>query len=250
MDVFMNIVACNCIITDIGKDVLIGIAVSLVASFIWWLCSQLYSIETRKKVNYKLMLLRKDNYSYQKYLNCEDYDLALNQAKRMLDEIGEIFYSIKPLTYTRKKRKLINTLLSSLHINIARFQSYYKGYENDVEKKACCSEAKRHLYVVGYVPNEDNTYPDPDNFESVSAVTIELLFALNLSHIRSIRYILKTACCFNGHKTVDKRKKLYRDLVDINAFSGSMSNSVATEFNITTDVLTQKKYYKIVDSIK
>ena len=48
-------------------DILIGILSSLVASIIWWGCAQLYLIETRKKVNYKLMLLRKDNYAYQKY---------------------------------------------------------------------------------------------------------------------------------------------------------------------------------------
>lgn len=230
-------------------DILIGILSSLVASVIWWGCAQLYLIETRKKVNYKLMLLRKDNYAYQKYLTYQDYDLALNQAERMLDEIGEIFYSIKPLTYTRKKRKLINTLLSSLHINIARFQGYYKGYDSKQEKQRCCSEAKRHLYVVGYVPNSNNTYPDPDKFESVSEVTIELLCALNLSHTKSISYILTTAFCFNGNKTTDERKKLYRDLIDINAFSGSMSKFVANRFNITNDVLTQKHYLKIIDNL-
>lgn len=231
-------------------DILIGILSSLVASIIWWGCAQLYLIETRKKVNYKLMLLRKDNYAYQKYLTYQDYDLALNQAERMLDEIGEIFYSIKPLTYTRKKRKLINTLLSSLHINIARFQGYYKGCDSKQEKQHCCSEAKRHLYVVGYVPNSNNTYPDPDKFESVSEVTIELLYALNLSHTKSVSYILTTAFCFNGNKTTDERKKLYRDLIDINAFSGSMSKFVANRFNITNDVLTQKQYLKIIDNME
>lgn len=230
-------------------DIFIGILASLVASIIWWLFSQLYLLETRKIVNYKLMLLRKDNFTYQKYLIYQDYDLALNQAERMLDEIGEIYYSIKPLTYTRNKRKLINTLLSSLHICIARFQCYYDGYDNDTEKQHCCSKARRHLYVVGYVPNSDNTYPDPDKFESVSEVTIDLLCALNLSHIRFVRYILKTASCFNGDKTVEERKKLYRDLVDVQAFSGSMSKYVANLFNITNDVLTRKKYFEIVDSM-
>ena len=58
--------------------------------------------DTRKKVNYKLMLLRKDNSSYEKYLTYQDYDLALNQVERMLDEIGEIFYSIKHLHILEK----------------------------------------------------------------------------------------------------------------------------------------------------
>ena len=71
-------------------------------------CAQLYLIETRKKVNYKLMLLRKDNYAYQKYLTYQDYDLALNQAERMLDEIGEIFYSIKFFGFLMRKNLQIN----------------------------------------------------------------------------------------------------------------------------------------------
>lgn len=66
-------------------------------------CSQLYSLDTRKKVEYKLLLLRNDNYDYQKFLEYKDYDLALAQAQRMLDEISDLYSYIKPLTYSYKK---------------------------------------------------------------------------------------------------------------------------------------------------
>ena len=48
------------------------------------------------------------------------------------------------------------------------------------EKERCCFEAKRHLYVVGYECDDTGRYPDPNNFQSVSSVTIALLSDLNI----------------------------------------------------------------------
>ena len=62
---------------------------------------------------------------------------------------------------------------------ISRFQRYYIGYDTEIEKERCCAEAKRHLYVVGFESDEANRYPDPNKFQSVSSVTIELLTDLN-----------------------------------------------------------------------
>ena len=50
------------------KEVFIGVLASLVASFLWWLLGQVYAIDSRIKINIQLMLLRNDNYSYQKFL--------------------------------------------------------------------------------------------------------------------------------------------------------------------------------------
>ena len=88
------------------KEVFIGIFASLIASYLWWLLGQVYAIDSRKKINIQLMLLRNDNYSYQKFLEQRDYDLALNQCQRILGEVGEINNLIKPLTYLPRKRKL------------------------------------------------------------------------------------------------------------------------------------------------
>lgn len=41
-----------------------------------------------------------------------------------------------------------------------------------------------------------------------------------------------------------------KSIVDVSAFSGSLYKNVAKQFNITNDVLTQKKYLSLVDSMK
>ncbi len=49
-------------------EIIIGISASLVASLIWWVLSELYSFQTRKKINYYLVLLRSENAAYEKFL--------------------------------------------------------------------------------------------------------------------------------------------------------------------------------------
>ena len=232
-------------------DILIGVIASVIASFVWWGLAQLYSFETRKKINYQLILLRLDNYDYEKYLEYQDYDLALRQAQRMLDEIGEIYSAIKPLTYLPKKRKLVNTLLNSLHTVVSRFQRYYKGYDGEAEKQHCCSEAKRHLFVVGYTPDDSNNrHPDPNRFQSVTSVSISLLSDLNLHKKKTLKQILSTAFCFNCSQVdISTRKKYYFDLIDVNAFRGSYSQTIATKFQISNDILTQAEYRKLIEQL-
>lgn len=231
-------------------DILIGVIASVIASFVWWGLSQLHSFETRKNINYQLMLLRLDNYDYEKSLEYQDYDLALKQAQRMLDEIGEIYSAIKPLTYLPKKRKLVNTLLNSLHTVISRFQGYYKGYDGETEKQHCCFEAKRHLFVVGYESDASNRYPDPNRFQSVTSASISLLSDLNLHKKKSLKQILSTAVCFNYSQVdISTRKRYYLDLIDINAFRGSYSKEIATKFQISNDILTQKEYKELIDKL-
>lgn len=49
-------------------EILIGVIGSLIASFVWWGLAQLYAFDSRKKINYQLMLLRNDNALYEKCL--------------------------------------------------------------------------------------------------------------------------------------------------------------------------------------
>lgn len=114
--------------------IIIGIAASLIATILWWGLTQLISFRARKKIRYYISCLRTDNASFEKQLEYKDYDLALQQTHRLLTRIGEIFYSIKGLTYLPRKRKLINTLLLSLHLKLSEFQLAYKGYETKQEK--------------------------------------------------------------------------------------------------------------------
>lgn len=228
-------------------EIVLSIITSIIASLIMWGFSQLYSFDTRRKVEYKLMLLRNDNYDYQKFLEYKDYDLALTQVQRMLDEVCDLYSYIKLLTYSYKKRKLIYTLLNSLHYVLSRFQRYYEGYDGNLEKESCCEEGKRHLYVVGYKQTEKNKYPDPNNFQSVSEVTIELLSELNT--YKAVRRVLKEGMCFYGHRDIAVLKKYYMDLVDVNSFRDSLSKCIIHKFTLTSTTMTRKAYEKLIESL-
>ena len=221
-------------------EIIIGALASLIASIIWWTASELYSFSTRKKVEYKLMLLRNDNYDYQKYLEYKDYDLALRQVQRMLDEIGDLISYIKLLTYSRKKKKLVFTLLNSMYYTLSRFLRYYDGYEKETEKEVCCEKAKKELYVVGCEHYKDN-------YESLTEVIIELLSELNQR--KNYKKVLCLAYCFNGNRSIDERKILYKDLININSYKDSFSKEVANIFFLTTSGFTREQYEKIIDKL-
>ena len=232
------------------KEVLISILISLVASFLWWILGQVYAFDSRKKINIQLMLMRNDNYSYQKFLEQKDYDLALNQCQRILGEVGTIHNLIKPLTYSPRKRKLINTILNSVYWKISYFQRYYEGYNKETEKEVCCEKALRHLYVVGYIPSADHRYPDYHDFQSVSEVAIELLAELN--HRRaSCRKILIAALCFNGTpENMEVRKKYLSDMVCVESFKDSYRKDVSVLFQPSRDVFKRHQYEKLINSLR
>lgn len=222
-------------------DILIGALASLIASIIWWAASELYSFNARKRVEYKLMLLRNDNYDYQKYLRYKDYNLALHQVQRMLDEIGDLVSYIKLLTYSHKKKKLIFTLLNSMYYTLSHFQRYNDGYdEKETEKEVCCEKAKKELYVVGYKLYKDN-------YESLTEVIIELLSELNQR--KHYKKVLRSAYCFNGNRNIEERKTLYKDLININSYKDSFSKEVANKFFLTTSGFTREQYEKIIDKL-
>lgn len=229
---------------------IIGALGSLVATVIWWILSQLYSFDTRKRIAIQIILLRNDNYDYQKFLEYKDYDLALRQAQRMLEEIGEFYSLIRKFTYTPTKRKLVNTLLNNLYIFISRFQMYYEGHNKTVEKEACCEKAMHELYTVGYVPQSNGKWDDPHNFQSVSKITIELLSVLNYETKKSVKKILATEFFFNDNVDIDTRKKYLKDLVNHNSFRKAHSKSTAKQFDITDDIFSKEEYEKLIDSLK
>lgn len=229
---------------------IIGVLGSLVATVIWWILSQLYSFDTRRRIAVQIILLRNDNYDYQKFLEYKDYDLALVQAQRMLEEIGEFYSLIRKCTYTPMKRKLVNTLLNNLYILISRFQMYYEGHDKNVEKEACCEKAMHELYTVGYIPQSNGKWGDPHDFQSVSQITIELLSALNYETKKSVRKILATGFFFNGDLDIETRKKYLKDLINYNSFKGAYSEPVAKQFDITDYIFSKEEYEKLTVSLK
>jgi len=234
-------------------EILIGISASFVASLIWWFFTQLYSVGARSKINYLLISARDESIAYEKYLQYNDYDNALATSQRIIDKIGEVYMSIKPLTYfCRKKRLLINTLLNNVYIMANSFKAYHIGYKGDVEKEACCEKAFRHLYIVGF-ENDPNSelHPDPIKFEPATSVSLKLLIDLNI-RCQSVEQIMGSSYCFNNSsESIEKRKKKLIDLTQyIHPFKDDYSKSVAIKYHITTNVFTRKQYNKIVANIK
>lgn len=218
------------------ENILLGVLASFIASIIWWGLSALYTFRTREKVEYKLMLLRNDNYDYQKFLDYKDYDLALHQVQRMLDEIEDLYAYIKPLAYFSKKRKLIYSLINSLYFVLSRFQRYYVGYKKESEKEICCEKAKRELCIS-----------DENKNDFLTDVIIELLSELNQR--KRLKTILCTAICFNGDKNIGERKRLYKELIHVDSFKDSFSKEIANKYFLSTKIFTRKEYEKLIDSL-
>ena len=76
-------------------DILLNIAISIIASLTIWCFLQLYSVGARKKINRLLMIVRDECIAFEKYLKYNDYDNALQMTRRILDKICEVFDTIK-----------------------------------------------------------------------------------------------------------------------------------------------------------
>ena len=161
----------------------------------------------------------------------------MQQTHRLLTRIGEIFYSIKGLTYLPRKRKLINTLLLSLHLKLSEFQLAYKGYETKQEKDACCEDTKRKWH-----PNQNTA----EEF-SVGQYTVELLSAMNNSK-SSITSILKGTTFFQDIDMSILKRQL-KQLIEVQSFKNAFSKEVGEAYCFTNDTYTREEYYKLIDRL-
>lgn len=147
-------------------------------------------------------------------------------SRRILDKTCEVYNTIKPFTYTRKKRLLINTLLNNIYLKCHRFLYKEEEYSNDKEKVACCEKMIREIFIIGELTNktiEDKLfYCDP-----ITSVSAKILIDLNLYRIKRITTILKTGFFFNGSLIeTDKLKTYYHDLIDVNLFKNYINPSI------------------------
>ena len=171
------------------EEILLNIAISIVSSIAIWTFLQLYTIGARKKINSLLIVLRDECIAFEKYLKYNDYDNALQMTRRISDKTCEAFNTIKPLTYTKKKRLLINTLLNNIYLKCHRFLYKEIGYSDDREKCACCEKMVKEIFIIGYSSNKSSEqfyYCDP-----ITSVSSKILIDLNLYRLRNIKTILK-----------------------------------------------------------
>ena len=232
------------------QDILLNIAISIISSIAIWCFLQLYTIGARKKIHSILIVLRDECVAFEKYLKYSDYDNALQMSRRISDKTCEVFNTIKPFTYTRKKRLLINTLLNNIYLKCHRFLYKEVGYSNDKEKVACCEKMIREIFIIGELTNkttEDRLfYCDP-----VTSVSAKILIDLNLYRTKKIIDILKNGFFFSSFPIeTDKLKIFYDDLIDINLFKNYITPTIGKVYYLTNDTLSQDKYKKIINNLK
>ena len=232
------------------QEILLNIAISIVSSIAIWSFLQLYTIGARKKINSLLIVLRDECVAFEKYLKYNDYDNALQMTRRVSDKTCEVFNTIKPFTYTRKKRLLINSLLNNIYLKCHRFLYKEVGYSNDKEKIACCEKMIREIFVVG---ESNNKHSDGRLFycEPITSVSAKVLIDLNLHRTKKITTILKNGFFFNEFPVeTDKLKIYYNDLINIDLFKNYITPCIGKIYYLTNDTLTQKQYKNIISKIK
>ena len=235
---------------QVANYILIPLGVSFVSALLIWIFSQLYSFGARKKINHLLIIMRDECIAFEKYLKYNDYNNALQMTRRIIDKVYEVFITIKPLTYTRRKRKLINVLLNNIYYACHRFTQQEVGYTDDKEKIACCEKMYRHIFVVGYEKTEDGKYPEPWHFQPITSNSAKTLIYLNLYHFKSIRKILKNSFIFDSYPNeVDLLKKYYDDLIDINLFRKGFSQEISKVFFLTSDTISKKDFDKLIKNL-
>lgn len=235
------------------SEIFINIGISIVASLTIWCFLQLYSVGARRKINHLLIMMRDECIAFEKYVQFNDYDNALQMTRRILDKVCEVFNNIKPLTYiSRKKKLLVNTLLSNIYLACHRFTQKHIGYDGEQEKIACCEKTYREIFIVGYVNKSNSTkYPDPSCFEPVTSISAKVLIDLNNYRFKTINKILKEGFFFNSFQIeISVLKKYYNDLIDVNIFKNNITPCIGKIFYLTNNTITKKQYDSIINKLK
>ena len=228
-------------------NIISGILSSLIATVLWWIFGLLF-LKTRKKIDVQLALLRKDNHAYQKFLELKDYNLALNQSQRMLNEIGKIYFTLNMFTYRKRKQKFFETVLNNLFIRTSKLQGYYLGYEKvEEEKIRYCEKALEDLYTVSFTENKErNQYC---NNLSAIEVSIEILSEINSSY-KSLTKTLKKFFYFNlKHKSNYEKKFFYKSMISVESFKDSYGKQISRKFQLSKNVFEKNEYNNLIDKV-
>ncbi len=237
-------------LTEIINYILIPLGVSFISAFLIWCFSQLYTIGARTKINHLLIIMRDECIAFEKYLNYNDYDNALQMSRRIIDKTYEVFITKKPFTYLSvSKHLLINTLLNNIYYACHRFTQQEIGYSDENEKIACCEKMKKYIFSIGW--SQQAKASNPAYLEPLTSVSTKVLIDLNLHRTKPLRKILRDGFFFNGYPTECGLLKIYfKDLIQIDLFKNHMSPSVGKVFYLTNSTITQKEYEKIINKIK
>lgn len=231
-------------------EIVVSIGISIFAALVFWILSKFFLINNRKKIHAIICAMREENVLYEKALEYNDYNTAVLCANRLLDKLGEIYFSILPLTYFCKKKKLINTIICTLQNQYDSFLRKEEGYSGETEKDVCCEKTLNNLNIVGYSLNKNLNY-----YDSVNKVLIEILYFLNLRKMKTINNILSNdISCFKFDiNSIEDKKTLFKDALFDGNYLGvlkqGMQKDIQKQFYFTTNTLTANALKKIINKI-
>jgi len=210
-----------------AEELIISLAVNLIAAFLWWSFFALVGGKT--KIDYLITISLDCARQFEDSIEYNDYDNACRQADRLIDLTISISDAIKPLTYLPKKAKLFRTFTYSAFRIESIFQSMTIGYSGTQEKEKRCQKYKRHF--------SNSIKLDEDYLVSHLSFTYEILHELN--RVKSVRKALLGVPTYRMVDVTKKHEVLTDNLIYLNAFKNDDGRN--DDF-ISSSVFTQSLY--------
>jgi len=211
----------------------LGSLSSLIAAIIWVIFIYLYDHRARNKIAY---LLEECDSSTRLLLNSVKYTrymVVLSQVEKLLDLYLKIDENLKPLNFSRRKRKLMKLLIFNMIRNLNIFKNLEVGYDEEEELKSRCIKYQ-NKYLYDIIIKEDYT-------ENFMLFSLSILQELNqtIGIKRAIQTSLK-------NKNINNNKfEILMSLIEINSFR----NRTYIQYFMNREVLSKKQYENIVNEI-
>lgn len=220
----------------------VGIATSLIATIVWVVLTQLYDMNGRRKIDYQLEMILDCSRQFEHAIRFSEYYIALAQADRMLDIIGRLVDIIKPLTYRKKKYKLIITYIYNVYYILTIFKNVSIGYEGKQELIARCEKFNRkYMYEV------EIGKPVLGEPTTICFLTISFEIVQYLNRYKSVKKALLNNLSIHNYKTKEKNE-FYHKLVTRNTYKfGGRKERWYSIYYMRNSVFTEEEYHKYID---
>lgn len=219
---------------SIFATIVFGALSSLIATIIWVVVINLYEVSARKKITF---LLEECDSSTRLLLHSVKYTryiVALTQVEKLMSLYLQIYDYIKPMNFSRKKRKLIKLIMFNMIRVLNIFKNLEIGYDGDHELEARCEKYNRkYLYEIKTGQNSE------ESFLLVSISFLQELtnrLGINKAILRRLQYLDRTNVF---------HKNILDSLIEVNSFSESFS----LNYFMNKEGLTKNEYEKLTKKI-
>lgn len=213
------------------ETLIIGIMSSVLAAFIVFVFSQLFSFYSRKNININLEMAYDSLRQLEYALEYEDYNLLVSQADSLLQVLNNIEREIKVFTYLPTKKKFIRTILYSIRRFLQICKNMSVGYEGETENRARCNKIKRKYYYK--LKNVQYSY-----------LMFSIIIAQQMNRARSLN---RAFLDLDDIRLLSKNqiKNVFDDLVPALFFKGDY----VLKYDPIHYIFTNDEYKKFVDKI-